>query len=204
VTQHGQQQKAKQGSGNLRLVLLAAAIGIPAALLAAVFLAFVHQLEHWLWTDLPHALGASHRRWYLVLGLPVAGALAYAVSLGCGFRGPVFPAILLGVALASVAEIAFGTSPTLAMAVGTAAGMAAMTRLLFAPILFSALLVGTNGLKTVSAEMYPTSSGLSDGPPGIGSPPAAIRPITSARKGSGPRRWPSSRSAAGPAATPAR
>jgi len=61
VTQHGQQQKAKQGSGNLRLVLLAAAIGIPAALLAAVFLAFVHQLEHWLWTDLPHALGASHR-----------------------------------------------------------------------------------------------------------------------------------------------
>jgi hypothetical protein len=30
--------------------LLAAAIGMPAALLAAVFLAFVHVLEGWLWT----------------------------------------------------------------------------------------------------------------------------------------------------------
>ena len=97
MTQHGQQQKAKQGSGNLRLVLLAAAIGIPAALLAAVFLAFVHQLEHWLWTDLPHALGAPQPPWYLVLGLPVAGAgvviaaRLLGTGVGCrlaGRRGP--------------------------------------------------------------------------------------------------------------------
>ena len=37
--------------GYLRLVLLGAAIGIPAALLAAVFLAAVHELEDWLWPD---------------------------------------------------------------------------------------------------------------------------------------------------------
>ena len=30
-------------------------------------------LQHWLWTDLPDALGESGPPWYLVLGLPVAG-----------------------------------------------------------------------------------------------------------------------------------
>jgi H+/Cl- antiporter ClcA len=95
----------------------------------------------------------------IVLILLVAKAIAYAVSLGCGFRGgPVFPAIFLGVALGSVAQIAFGISPTLAVAIGTAAGMAAMIRLLFAPILFSALLVGTNGLNTVSAAVLASVS----------------------------------------------
>jgi hypothetical protein len=36
--------------------------------------------------------------------------------------------------------------------------MAAMIRLLFAPILFSALLVGTNGLNTVSAAVLASVS----------------------------------------------
>jgi hypothetical protein len=40
----------------LRLVALSAAIGIPAALLAALFLALVHVVEGWLWDDLPKAL----------------------------------------------------------------------------------------------------------------------------------------------------
>ncbi len=43
----------------LRLVLLGAAVGIPAALAAALFLAVVHHVQHWLWTDLPDALGDS-------------------------------------------------------------------------------------------------------------------------------------------------
>jgi hypothetical protein len=47
------------GRAYLRLVLLGALIGIPAALLAAVFLAFVHELEHWLWDELPEQLGSS-------------------------------------------------------------------------------------------------------------------------------------------------
>ena len=58
----------------LRLVGLGAVIGVPAALLAALFLAAVHELEHWLWHDLPERLDASGPPWYLVLGLPVAGA----------------------------------------------------------------------------------------------------------------------------------
>src|SRR5262249_17527426 len=95
----------------------------------------------------------------IVLVLLVAKALAYAVSLGSGFRGgPVFPAIFIGVALASIAEILFGTSPTLSVAIGTAAGMAAMTRLLISPLLFAALLVGSNGLDTIPAAVMASAA----------------------------------------------
>jgi H+/Cl- antiporter ClcA len=88
----------------------------------------------------------------IVLVLIAAKALAYAVCLGCGFRGgPVFPAIFLGVALATLAVIALDVSPTLAIAIGTAAGTAAMTRLLFAPVIFAGLLVGVAGVDAVPA-----------------------------------------------------
>jgi H+/Cl- antiporter ClcA len=91
----------------------------------------------------------------IALVLLVAKSLGYAVSLGGGFRGgPVFPAIFTGVAMATVAQILFHISPTLAVAVGTAAGMAAMTRLLFAPLLFAALLVGSNGLQAIPAAVF--------------------------------------------------
>lgn len=88
----------------------------------------------------------------VVVVLLVTKFLAYAICLGCGFRGgPIFPAIFLGVALASLAVVWFDASPTLAMAIGAAAGMAAGTRLLFTPLIFGALLVGTAGRDTVSA-----------------------------------------------------
>jgi H+/Cl- antiporter ClcA len=68
------------GAEFLRLVGLGAVIGIPAAFLAAVFLAFVHDLEHWLWDSLPSALGHSAPPWYLVIGLPLAGACVVVVA----------------------------------------------------------------------------------------------------------------------------
>ena len=90
----------------------------------------------------------------IVVIVLVAKALGYAISLGCGFRGgPVFPAIFLGVALASLAVAAFDVSPTLAVAVGTAAGMAAMTRLLFSALVFSLLLVGSQGVDAMPAAV---------------------------------------------------
>jgi H+/Cl- antiporter ClcA len=90
----------------------------------------------------------------IVVILIVAKALAYAVSLGCGFRGgPVFPGIFLGIALATLAVIWFNVSPTLAVAVGAAAGMAAVTRMLLTPILFAALLVGHAGADTIPAAV---------------------------------------------------
>ena len=86
----------------------------------------------------------------IVFVLLAAKALAYAVCLGCGFRGgPVFPAIFLGVAVAMLASIAFDMSPTLAVAIGTAAGMTAMTRLIMASLIIAALLVGTAGIEAV-------------------------------------------------------
>ena len=60
-----------------------------------------------------------------------------------------FPAIFLGVALGTLAVIAFDLSPTLAVAVGTAAGTVAMTRLVFTSIIFAGLLVGTAGIDAV-------------------------------------------------------
>jgi H+/Cl- antiporter ClcA len=99
------------------------------------------------------ALVAQDSGW-IVLLLLVAKGLAYAISLGCGFRGgPVFPAIFLGVALATFAVIWLDVSPTLAVAVGAAAGMAAMTRLLLTAMLFATLLVGREGLDAVPAAV---------------------------------------------------
>ena len=66
-----------------------------------------------------------------------------ASAAGSGRLG--VPGGLLGIALATLALIAFDVSPTLAVAAGTAAGMAAMTRLVFAAVLFAGLLVGTVG-----------------------------------------------------------
>ena len=59
----------------LRLVGIAALIGIPAALAAALFLGLIHGLEDWLWDELPASLGYAAPPWFLVLGLPVVGAL---------------------------------------------------------------------------------------------------------------------------------
>jgi H+/Cl- antiporter ClcA len=89
-----------------------------------------------------------------VAALVALKALGYAVSLGSGFRGgPIFPAIFLGIGLASLAVVWFDASPTWAVAVGAAAGMAAETRLMVAPLLFSALLVGRAGLDTAPAAV---------------------------------------------------
>ncbi len=95
----------------------------------------------------------------ILLILLVAKGLAYAVSLGSGFRGgPIFPAIFIGVALASLPVAAFGTSPTLAVAIGAAAGMAAQTRLLLSPLLLASLLVGPTATDTIPAAVLASAT----------------------------------------------
>jgi H+/Cl- antiporter ClcA len=90
----------------------------------------------------------------IVLLLLVAKAIGYAISLGCGYRGgPVFPAIYMGIAVATLPEVWFGVSPTLAVAIGTAAGMSATSRLVLTPIVFAALLVGSHGVDAVPAAV---------------------------------------------------
>jgi hypothetical protein len=79
------------GTAYLRLVGLGGLLGIPAALVASLFLALVHDLEHWLWDSLPSALGCTSPPWYLVIGLPAAG-----------------PCYAPGIALAALGTLSFG------------------------------------------------------------------------------------------------
>ncbi len=90
----------------------------------------------------------------VVVLLILAKGLAYAVSMGAGFRGGlVFPAIFLGVAIAELATIAFDVSPTLAAMAGVAAGMAAATRLIFSALVLATLLVGSAGFDALPAAV---------------------------------------------------
>lgn len=106
-----------------------------------------------------------------ILVLLVAKGIGYAVSLGCGYRGgPVFPAVFLGVAVAMCCVIWFDASPTWAVAVGTAAGMTAGTRLVFSSLLLGSLLVGSSAIDALpaavlaSAASWITTSALDPAP----------------------------------------
>jgi H+/Cl- antiporter ClcA len=91
--------------------------------------------------------------------LIVAKFLAYAVSLGCGFRGgAIFPALFLGIALASLTVVWFDVSPTLAVGVGAAAGMAAQAKLLISSMIFAGLLIGTQNSDAAPAVVLAASA----------------------------------------------
>jgi chloride channel protein, CIC family len=144
--------------GNLSAVLLGG--GLVVGLLALAARALGADSQDVLFSGQAAVPGlVAEKSLTIVIVLLVAKALAYGVCLGCGFRGgPVFPAIFIGIALASIAELVFDMSPTLAVAAGTAAGMAAGTRLLFAPLLFALLLVGTNGIDAIPAAVLASAS----------------------------------------------
>jgi H+/Cl- antiporter ClcA len=139
-------------------------IGMPLLLIVGgLTVGLLAQMADWLGADAENVLFSGQAGTQavvmedstkVVLILLVAKALAYAICLGCGFRGgPVFPAVFLGAALATFPVIWFDVSPTLAVAVGAAAGMAAVTRMLLTPMLFAALLVGPAGVDAVPAAV---------------------------------------------------
>ncbi|MDX6635230.1 MAG: hypothetical protein QOF06_1433 [Solirubrobacterales bacterium] len=139
-------------------------IGMPALLLAGgLAVGFLAQLADVLGADSQDVLFSGQAALPglvvegsagVVIVLVAAKALAYGICLGCGFRGgPVFPAIFLGVGVGTLAAIVFDVSPTLAVAVGAAAGTAAVTRLLISSLLIAALLVGTAGLDAIPAAV---------------------------------------------------
>jgi len=104
----------------LRLVGLGALVGVPAALVGVAFLAIVHELEVWLWHDLPEHLDASTPPWYLVLGIPALGALVVVAARrflpGDGGHEPLHGITggatsvshAPGIALAAIGSLAFG------------------------------------------------------------------------------------------------
>ncbi len=126
----------------LRLVGLGALVGIPAALVAALFLALVHVVEHWLWTDLPDWLGQKTPPWYLVITLPIFGAALVLFARRClpgDGGGPPLEGIGGGavpwrygpsIALAALGTLAFGAvlgpeAPLIAL--GSVVGMVVVT-----------------------------------------------------------------------------
>jgi H+/Cl- antiporter ClcA len=133
-------------------------------LLGGLLVGVIAQVAQWLGADsqeilfsgqaaVPQELAENSVRVLLVI--VVAKALGYAISLGCGFRGgPVFPAIFIGVGIATFACLLFDTSITWALAVGAAAGMASGTGLVFSALLFSMMLVGNNGRDALPAAVF--------------------------------------------------
>ena len=107
-------------SAVLKLILLGAIVGIPAAFVAWLFLGLVHVLEELLWTDIPEALDRELPPWWLVLLLPVLGALVVYVARRFlpgdgghrpldGIGGPPMPwQHAPSVALAAIGTLAFG------------------------------------------------------------------------------------------------
>ena len=82
----------------------------------------------------------------VLLLLVAAKGLAYALSLGAGFRGgPVFPAIAIGVAVGMfAADVLPGLNTTPAVAAGIAAGTTAVLRVPFTAVLLVSLLMGAS------------------------------------------------------------
>jgi H+/Cl- antiporter ClcA len=103
-------------------------------------------------SSLPNLLGTDTE--YLVIAVLLGKALAYAVCLGAGFRGgPVFPAIFIGTAAAMTVGWVVDLSPTAALAIGCACGMAAFTRLIFSSLVFAMLLTGVAGAAAMPAAV---------------------------------------------------
>jgi H+/Cl- antiporter ClcA len=91
----------------------------------------------------------------VLVSILLVKTIAYAISLGCGFRGgPIFPAVFLGIGVAMFPVLWFDASPTLAVAVGAAAGMAGQTRFILTSMLFAALLVAGPGADATPAAVF--------------------------------------------------
>ena len=156
----GAKTLAVEGGARLPMPVLLIGGGLAVGLLA--------QVAGWLGAD-PHSVLFSGQDAVptlvgetstgIVALLLITKSLGYGISMGAGFRGgPVFPAIFLGIAVAMFPVIWFGVSPTLAVAIGAAAGVVVVTRLLVTAVLFAALLTGTPGLDTVSAAVLASAS----------------------------------------------
>ena len=123
----------------LRLLLVAAGIGLPVSALAWGFLALVGKLQRWLFTSLPASVGLRQVPFWWPFPLLLAGGLAVAAAItflpgtgghepaeGFKARGAVAPREVPGVFLAALATLSFGAvlgpeAPLLALGSGVAA-----------------------------------------------------------------------------------
>jgi H+/Cl- antiporter ClcA len=120
-----------------KALVFSAAIGVPVSLVAFWFLAGLHQLEHLLWSALPHTLGWDTPPWWWPLPLLTVSGLAVGLIVthfpGAGGHIPaaglhsagMAPAALPGVVLAAAASLPLGAAlgpeaPLLALGGGLA------------------------------------------------------------------------------------
>ena len=104
----------------LFLLVLAAILGLVASLVAWGFLELVHEMQIWVFTDLPHALGYNATpRWWSLPVLALAGLVAALAITRLPGRGghrpsaglspePTQPVDMPGVVLAGLATIGLG------------------------------------------------------------------------------------------------
>lgn len=96
----------------------------------------------------------------MILAIIAVKALAYAVCLGAGFRGgPIFPAIFIGVGVAVLVGDLFNMSPTVALGIGVACGMAAFSRLIFSALILTLLIVGGENADVIPAAVIAACTG---------------------------------------------
>ena len=110
-------------------------------------------------SELPDVIGEGSASVLALLVL--TKGLAYALSMGAGFRGgPVFPAIAIGVAAALVAaDLLPGFDTTPAVATGIAAGTTAVLGVPFTAVLLVALLVGPSALDVAPVAVLAAAMG---------------------------------------------
>jgi H+/Cl- antiporter ClcA len=123
----------------VRLLVVAAVLGVPISALAWGYLAVVSKLQHWLYTSLPSDIGFQSVPVWWPFPVLAAGGILVAASISClpgtgghspadGLKvGGLFPANeLLGILFASMATLAFGAAlgpeaPLIALGGGVAA-----------------------------------------------------------------------------------
>jgi H+/Cl- antiporter ClcA len=93
--------------------------------------------------------------------LVVTKGLAYALSMGAGFRGgPIFPALAIGTATGVLAaDILPGLDLTPAVAVGLAAATSAVLRIPFTAVLLASLLVGSSATEVAPIAVLAAATG---------------------------------------------
>ena len=75
------EQRAVRTRGYVRLLLLAAAIGMPVSLVAFGFLALLHAIEHAVWEVLPDAVGLDGVPWWWALPWLTLGGVLVGVAI---------------------------------------------------------------------------------------------------------------------------
>ncbi len=155
---HGVARGAKRRP-ELGLVVAGALVGVLAVVFRAVADRPVDLVLFSGQAEMP-AVIAENSAWVLLL-LVAAKGLAYALSLGAGFRGgPVFPALAVGVALAMLAaDVLPGLGTTPAVAVGLAAGTAAVLRAPFTAVLLATLLLGSSAYDVTPIAVFAAATG---------------------------------------------